>query len=83
MNELAENGVEIYRFPIDDETVSEINNQMNVSLISYIGFFFILIFVFSFSYTCLNIAKSLYQQNLFHFSVKLFVSLKQKNFPFM
>ena len=59
MNELAENGVEIYRFPIDDETVSEVNNQMNVSLISYTGFFFILVFHFFFplSYTSLSFAK--------------------------
>ena len=32
MSELEANGVEIYRFPIDDETVAEINSQMNVSL---------------------------------------------------
>jgi len=30
MNELADNGVEIYRFPVDDETVAEVNSQMNV-----------------------------------------------------
>ncbi|XP_047144079.1 septin-10 isoform X1 [Hydra vulgaris] len=29
MAELENNGVEIYKFPTDDETVSEINNQMN------------------------------------------------------
>ena len=59
MHELAENGVEIYRFPIDDETVSEVNNQMNVSLISYTGFFFTLVFHFfiPLSYTSLSLAK--------------------------
>jgi len=29
MNELESNGVEIYKFPVDDETVTEINSQMN------------------------------------------------------
>ena len=31
MQELASNGVEIYRFPVDDETVAEMNAGMNVS----------------------------------------------------
>lgn len=31
MDELNKNSVEIYRFPTDDETVADINNQMNVS----------------------------------------------------
>lgn len=31
MSELENNGVEIYKFPTDDETVAEINGQMNVS----------------------------------------------------
>ena len=31
MEELASNGVEIYRFPVDDETVAEMNASMNVS----------------------------------------------------
>lgn len=31
MEELNKNDVEIYRFPTDDETVADINNQMNVS----------------------------------------------------
>ena len=31
MQELESNGVEIYKFPVDDETVAEINSQMNVS----------------------------------------------------
>ena len=31
MEELASNGVEIYRFPVDDETVAEMNANMNVS----------------------------------------------------
>lgn len=30
MEELASNGVEIYRFPVDDETVAEMNAGMNV-----------------------------------------------------
>ena len=30
MRELESNGVEIYKFPVDDETVAEINSQMNV-----------------------------------------------------
>ncbi|CAH3198284.1 unnamed protein product, partial [Porites evermanni] len=29
MDELASNGVEIYRFPVDDETVAEMNSKMN------------------------------------------------------
>jgi len=32
MEELNKNGVEIYRFPTDDETVADINNQMNHQL---------------------------------------------------
>ena len=32
MDELASNGVEIYRFPVDDETVAEMNSKMNVSM---------------------------------------------------
>jgi len=31
MEELESNGVEIYKFPTDDETVAEMNNAMNVS----------------------------------------------------
>ena len=31
MEELANNGVNIYRFPVDDETVAEMNTTMNVS----------------------------------------------------
>lgn len=31
MNELSANGVQIYSFPIDDETVAEANKVMNVS----------------------------------------------------
>ena len=34
MQELASNGVEIYRFPVDDETVAEMNASMNVSITS-------------------------------------------------
>ena len=30
MEELTSNGVEIYRFPVDDETVAEMNAGMNV-----------------------------------------------------
>lgn len=30
MNELSANGVQIYSFPIDDETVAEANKVMNV-----------------------------------------------------
>ena len=33
MEELNKNGVEIYRFPTDDETVADINNQMNVRIL--------------------------------------------------
>lgn len=32
MDELASNGVEIYQFPVDDETVAEMNSKMNVSM---------------------------------------------------
>ena len=35
MEELNRNNVEIYRFPTDDETVADINNQMNVGIIVY------------------------------------------------
>lgn len=31
MNELVSNGVQIYQFPTDDETVAEVNATMNVS----------------------------------------------------
>ncbi len=31
MSELMANGVQIYQFPTDDETVSETNASMNVS----------------------------------------------------
>lgn len=31
MGELVSNGVQIYQFPIDDETVAKINSTMNVS----------------------------------------------------
>ena len=39
MRELESNGVEIYKFPVDDETVAEINSQMNVRncIIYYMG----------------------------------------------
>ena len=33
MEELANNGVNIYHFPVDDETVAEMNSGMNVSSI--------------------------------------------------
>lgn len=29
MQELSANGVEIYQFPVDDESVSEVNSGMN------------------------------------------------------
>lgn len=32
-SELVSNGVQIYQFPTDDETVAEINSTMNVSLL--------------------------------------------------
>ena len=32
MNELVNNGVQLYQFPTDDETVAELNSAMNVSL---------------------------------------------------
>lgn len=32
MNELSANGVKIYSFPVDDETVAEANKVMNVSI---------------------------------------------------
>ena len=31
MSELMANGVQIYHFPVDDETVADTNNTMNVS----------------------------------------------------
>ena len=32
MSELVSNGVQIYQFPVDDETVAELNLSMNVSV---------------------------------------------------
>ena len=32
MEELRSNGVDIYKFPTDDETVAEVNGKMNVSM---------------------------------------------------
>ena len=32
MRELANNGVEIYCFPVDDEAVADVNAKMNVSV---------------------------------------------------
>jgi len=32
MNELISNGIHIYQFPTDDETVAEMNSTMNVSV---------------------------------------------------
>ena len=32
MSELVNNGVQIYHFPTDDETVADLNSTMNVSL---------------------------------------------------
>ena len=32
MHELANNGVEIYRFPMEDEAVADVNGKMNVSV---------------------------------------------------
>lgn len=34
-SELVSNGVQIYQFPTDDETVAEINSTMNVSNFSH------------------------------------------------
>lgn len=31
MSELVSNGVQIYQFPLDDETVAKVNTTMNVS----------------------------------------------------
>ena len=33
MSELVSNGVQIYQFPTDDETVADLNSTMNVSVI--------------------------------------------------
>lgn len=33
MSELMANGVQIYQFPVDDETVADTNNTMNVSVV--------------------------------------------------
>jgi len=33
MNELVANGVQIYQFPTDDETVAEVNASMNVRVL--------------------------------------------------
>lgn len=48
MEELANNGVNIYRFPVDDETVAEMNSGMNVSslfLIWFVGAYVFIIYV--------------------------------------
>lgn len=48
MEELANNGVNIYRFPVDDETVAEMNSGMNVSslfLICFVGAYVFIIYV--------------------------------------
>ena len=48
MEELANNGVNIYRFPVDDETVAEMNSGMNVSslfLICLVGAYVFIIYV--------------------------------------
>lgn len=37
MSELVSNGVQIYQFPTDDETVSKINSAMNVSMHTWIS----------------------------------------------
>ena len=43
MEEFTSNGVEIYRFPVDDETVAEMNAGMNVrKLINHVPTTFIL-----------------------------------------
>lgn len=36
MSELVSNGVQIYQFPVDDETVSKINTAMNVRVKPYV-----------------------------------------------
>ena len=33
MSELVSNGVQIYQFPTDDETVADLNTNMNVSFV--------------------------------------------------
>ena len=33
MSELVSNGVQIYQFPVDDETVADLNSTMNVSAV--------------------------------------------------
>ena len=35
MSELMANGVQIYHFPVDDETVADTNNTMNVSKVAF------------------------------------------------
>ena len=48
MEELANNGVNIYRFPVDDETVAEMNSGMNVCslfLICFVGAYVFIIYV--------------------------------------
>ncbi len=37
MSELVSNGVHIYQFPTDDETVADINSTMNVSSSKLLG----------------------------------------------
>ena len=40
MEELANDGVDIYRFPVDDETVAEMNASMNVSFSFFLSLFY-------------------------------------------
>lgn len=34
MSELVSNGVQTYQFPVDDETVADLNSTMNVSMVA-------------------------------------------------
>ena len=62
MEELNKNGVEIYRFPTDDETVADINNQMNVRIL---GFNLMVLTAVHFHVFHFLIFLSLFSQSLF------------------
>lgn len=58
MQELQANGVEIYQFPVDDESVSEVNGSMN----SHIPFAVVSSdVIFKFKMVDLNLSQTYYR----------------------
>lgn len=63
MSELAQNGVQIYYFPTDDETVSSLNQDMNVShscIICWSAYLYICVFDEKGQLCCKNTVCYLY-----------------------